>query len=69
MLTNVVDASNVIKFDQAITIDVQLVVSLADETKTAVAKVASKRADELIEVDGARVVAVEMLDKNTALLL
>ena len=69
VLTDVVDARDIIESHGTISIDVELVVGLADEANTAIAQFASQCADELVEVDGAGVVPIEVADENCTLLL
>ena len=61
MLTNIVDASNIIESDLAIAVDVQLVVGLSNVTNTALAEVTSKGAQEFVEVNRAAVISIQVL--------
>ena len=69
VLADIVDASNIVKFHQAILVDVELVVCLTNVANAACAELTTERPKELIEVDGSGVVAVEVADEDASLLL
>ena len=69
VLADIVNACNIIKSNLAVSVDIKLVICLSDESQARIAEISSKCANELIEVNGAGIVAIKVLDKHVALLL
>ena len=69
VLAHVVDASDVVQGHLTVAVDVKLVVGLSDVATTAIVEVAAKGNQELVEVNSATVVSIEVLNENLGLLL
>eukprot|EP00354_Favella_ehrenbergii_P007242 CAMPEP_0170460346 /NCGR_PEP_ID=MMETSP0123-20130129/6744_1 /TAXON_ID=182087 /ORGANISM="Favella ehrenbergii, Strain Fehren 1" /LENGTH=331 /DNA_ID=CAMNT_0010725259 /DNA_START=170 /DNA_END=1168 /DNA_ORIENTATION=+ len=69
VLAHVVDARDVVKGHQAILVDVELVVGLADPASAASVEITAESSEELIEGDSVAAVAIEVRDEGGDLLL
>ena len=69
VLTDIVDAGDIVESDLTITVDVKFVVGLSDVANAALAEFAAKSPQKFVEIDGARVVSVEEFDQYGDLLI
>lgn len=69
VLADIVNACNIVESNLAVSVDIKLVICLSDESHARIAEFSSKCANELIEVHGAGIVAIKVLNKHVALLL
>ena len=68
VLADIVNACNIIESNLAVPVDIKLVICLSDESHARIAELSSECANELIEVNGAGIVAIKVLNKHVALL-
>ena len=69
VLTDIVDAGDIVESDLSISVDVKFVVGLSDVANAAFAELTAEGPQKFIEIDGARVVAIEEFDQYGDLLI
>ena len=68
VLADIVNACNIIESHLTVSVDIKLVICLSDESQARIAEISSQCTQELIEVNGARIVAIKVRNKHIALL-